>query len=90
MHGLAEYDHIFREILGSVTNTLPTENDPPWMQAFLSVKLGELGVCRAVQVAPSAYLASVAATEDLVSHTNFCALPASSVDSTSGSGFIPA
>ena len=82
-NGLAEYDHILRETLGSVTNTLLTENDPAWMQASLPVKLGGLGVRSAAQVAPSAYLASVAATEELVSlisPINHRALPAPSVD----------
>ena len=53
------------------------------MQASLPVKLGGLGVRSAAQVAPSAYLASVAATEELVSlisPINHCALPAPSVD----------
>ena len=50
------------------------------MQTFLPVNLGGLGVCRAVQVAPSAYLVSVAATEELVFYANLGALPAFSVD----------
>ena len=82
-NGLAEYDHILWKILGSVTNILLKENDPAWMQACLPVKLGGLGVRRAVQVAPSAYLASVAAMEELVSLTSpadLRALPAPSVD----------
>ena len=51
-----------REILGSVTHTFLIENDTVWMQASLPVKLGGLRVNRAVQAAPSAYLASVATT----------------------------
>lgn len=55
------------EILGSIINTLLTENDPAWMQASLPLKVGGLGVCLAVQVAPSAYFASVTSTKELVS-----------------------
>ena len=63
--------------MSNVTNTLLREGDSAWLQATLPVKLGSLGVCRAVEVAPSAYLASVAATSDLVSAilpTNHCSL----------------
>ena len=53
------------------------------MQASISVKLGGLGVRHVVQVAPSAYLASVAATKELaslISPASLHALPSPSVD----------
>ena len=63
---LASYDTTLREILGSVTNTLLVNDHQAWLQASLPVKCGGLGIRRASQVAPSAYLASVAASTDLV------------------------
>ena len=42
------------------------ESDPVWLQATLPVKLGGLGIWSAVQLAPSAFLASAAASSDLV------------------------
>ena len=67
------------------------------MQATLPVKLGGLGVRRAVQVAPSAYLASSAATADLVSALlpmSHQSLPVPSVDVartkwSQGHSFLP-
>ena len=65
-HQLEEYDCVLRSILSSVTNCPLTQNEKAWLQASLPVKLGGLGVRRATQVAPSAYLSSTAATADLV------------------------
>ena len=64
---LKEYDYTLRSILGSVTNTPLLQNDRAWLQAVLPVKSGGLGVRRAVDLAPAAYLASASATADLVS-----------------------
>ena len=52
--------------MGEVTNTAVESDDRAWMQATLPVKLGGLGVRSAVEVAPSAYLASLHATSALV------------------------
>ena len=60
------YDDALPEILASVTNTLLTEDNQAWLRASLPVKLGGLGIRRAIQVAPSAYLPSVASSTDLV------------------------
>ena len=63
---LSEYDDTLQEMMCLGTNTLLTSDDPSWLQATLPVKFGSLGICSAVQVATSAYLSSVAASEDLV------------------------
>ena len=49
------------------------DDDPAWTQATLPVRYGGLGFRSAVQLAPSAYLASAAASSGLISHI----LPAS-------------
>ena len=64
---LEEYDSILRSITSSVTNTPLAQDEAAWIQASLPVKMGGLGVRRASQVAPSAYLSSSASTADLVS-----------------------
>ena len=43
-------------ILGEVTNPAVVSDDRAWSQVTLPVKLEGLGVCSAVDVAPSAYL----------------------------------
>ena len=53
-------------ILGEVTNTAVVSDDRAWKQASLPMKLGGLGVKSTVEVAPSAYLASLHATSALV------------------------
>lgn len=53
---LETYDDCLREILGAVTNNLLGRESHPWVQATLPVKLGGLGIRRAVDVAPSAYM----------------------------------
>ena len=63
---LEEYDSVLRSILSSVTNCPLVQDEKAWLQASLPVKLGCLGIRRAVQVAPSAYLSSTAATSNLV------------------------
>ena len=64
---LIEYDHALRLITSTITNIHFDENDPAWIQATLPVKLGGLGIRSAMQLAPSAYLASAAASSVLVS-----------------------
>lgn len=71
------------ETLSIVTNTRLATEDPAWVQATLPVKLGGLGIRSAVQIAPSAYLTSVAALAELVTATftdSHCSLPAPSTN----------
>ena len=63
---LDEYDSTLRSIRSRITNCPLVQNEKSWLQAALPVKFGGLGVRRAAQVAPSAYLSSTAATTDLV------------------------
>ena len=62
--GLTSYDEVQRSILESITNV--SLDDSAWIQASLPVKNGGLGIRSAVDLAPSAYLASVASTRQLV------------------------
>ena len=79
-----EYDSILRSITScSVTNTPLAQDEAAWIQASLPVKMGGLGVRRASQVAPSAYLSSSASTAYLVSAilpTSHQSLPVPSSD----------
>ena len=52
-------------------------NDHQWQQASLPVKWGGLGIRKPTQVAPSAFLASVAGTSALVSSMLACSQPLS-------------
>ena len=54
--------------LCAITNTYFGENDLAWTQASLPVKFGGLGIRCAVQLVPSAFLASAAASADLIPH----------------------
>ena len=63
---LGEYDNTLRSILGEVKNTAVVSDNRAWKQASLPVKLGGLGVQSTVEVAPSAYFASLHATSALV------------------------
>ena len=65
---LQEYDKLLQAIMGRITNIHFTDDDPAWAQATLPVKMGGLGIRSAVQLAPSAFLASAAASSDLVHH----------------------
>ena len=65
---LQEYDELLKSIVGHITNIHFSEDDPAWTQATLPVKMGGLGIRSAVQLAPSAFLASAAASYDLVHH----------------------
>ena len=62
------YDDQLRSIVSAITNTYFGENDLAWTQASLPVKFGGLGIRCAVQLAPSAFLASAAASADLIPH----------------------
>ena len=61
-----EYDGLLKSSLSGITNIHFGEDDPAWTQATLPVKMGGLGVRSAVQLAPSAFLASAVAASDLV------------------------
>ena len=64
---LVAYDDELRSILSSICNIhFDDSNDPSWIQASLPVKSGGLGLRIAVQLAPSAFLASAAACPVLV------------------------
>ena len=72
---LEDYDSQLRNLLNTIPNNNMDANSPAWLQASLPVRSGGLGIRRAVQLAPSAFLASAAACSDLVSlilHTNIC------------------
>ena len=60
------YDNILRSTIEIITNTRLC--DDAWTQATLPVKAGGLGIRSAVQLAPSAFLSSAAASSDLVHH----------------------
>jgi len=63
---LESYDNLQREILSSNTNTHLDAGGSAWTQATLPVRLGGLGIRSAVEVALSAYLASVHSSSKLV------------------------
>ena len=65
---LALYDDRLRSIVGVITNIDFELNTRAWTQASLLVKYGGLGFRSAVQLAPSAFLASAAASSDLAHH----------------------
>ena len=80
---LEQYDSVLRSITSSVTNIPLVQDEVAWIQASLPVRLGGLGVHHALQVAPSAYLSSLASTADLVSAilpTSHQSLPVPSSD----------
>ena len=62
------YDDMLKFIVSSVFNIDFSANDPAWSQATLPIGMGGLGIRCSVQLAPSAFLASAAATYDLVQH----------------------
>ena len=65
---LQEYDSLLKSILSGITNIHFEEDSPTWLQATLPVKMGRLSIRSAVQLAPSAFLASDAASSALVHH----------------------
>ena len=62
---LLEFDDLVRECLRSILNV--SLDDEQWSQASLPVKNGGLGIRKAIQIAPSAYLASASGSTSLVS-----------------------
>lgn len=62
---LLEFDSLLRECLSHILNVSMDDNQ--WIQASLPVKSGGLGIRRAHQIAPSAYLASASGANSLVS-----------------------
>ena len=64
--GLQEYDGLLKFIVSEITNIHFPEDSPSWSQATLPVRSGGLGIRSAAQVAPSAFLSSMAASTDLV------------------------
>ena len=62
---LEAYDNLLRAILSNISNVC-LEEDSVWAQASLPVGAGGLGVRRAAQLAPSAFLASAAGCSELV------------------------
>ena len=65
---LLEYDKLLKSIVGRITNICFDVDNRVWDQATLPVKMGALGIRSAMQLAPSAFLASAAASYDLVLH----------------------
>ena len=63
---LQSYDDCLREILSHVTNNHLESDGSAWEQATLPVGLGGLGIRSAVDVAPSAYLASTHSSAQLI------------------------
>ena len=62
---LNTFDDALRSILSNVLN-INLSNEQAWLQASLPAHAGGLGVRRAAQLAPSAYLASAASSSTLV------------------------
>ena len=63
---LQEYDNLLKSIVSDTVNIYFCEDDPAWIQATLPVRCGGLGIRSAVQLAPSSFLVSAAASLDLV------------------------
>ena len=63
---LKSYDNELRRIISRIFNIPLVENEVMWSQASLPVRFGGLGIRSTVQLAPSAFLASAAASSDLV------------------------
>ena len=63
---LQSYDDCLREILSHVTNNHLESDGSAWEQATLPVGFGGLGIRSAVDVAPSAYLASTHSSAQLI------------------------
>ena len=62
---LQEYDALLKSITSKIINIRFGEDDSAWVQATLLVRCGGLAIRSAVQLAPSAFLASAAACSDL-------------------------
>ena len=62
---LGGFDDVLRRLLSNIVN-IPLSNESAWLQAFLPVRAGGIGIRRTVQLAPSAYLASAAGCSELI------------------------
>ena len=74
---LEEFDYLLRSTLSAVLN-INLSDDLVWLQSSLPVSHGGLGVRSAVQLAPSAYLASAAGCTSLTRRilpSHLCNLP---------------
>ena len=60
------YDNLLRSILSDITNVC-LDDDNTWLQASLPASAGGIGIRRAAQLAPSAFLASAAGCSALAS-----------------------
>uniref|UniRef100_A0A1X7U8Q8 Uncharacterized protein n=1 Tax=Amphimedon queenslandica TaxID=400682 RepID=A0A1X7U8Q8_AMPQE len=65
---LSKYDAVLCSVLSDLLNVSINVESPCWTQASLPIRSGGLGIRSAVQFAPSCYLSSAAASNDLVSH----------------------
>ena len=63
---LQKYDIMLCSLLSSITIVQLEIDSPAWIQASLPVKYGGLGFRSAVQLAPSCFLSSAAAAQDLI------------------------
>ena len=63
---LQEYDNHLKVIVIEITNIHFFNESPNWSQATLPVRSSGLGIRSTVQIAPSAYLVSTAASTDVV------------------------
>ena len=62
---IKSFDDILRSTLSSIVN-IHLDSESSWLQASLPVKAGGIGICRATQLAPSAFLASAAGCSSIV------------------------
>jgi len=60
---LTTFDNTMRSGLSSILNV--DLSDIQWLQAYLPIRRGGLGIKSAAMLAPSAFLASAASTHDL-------------------------
>jgi hypothetical protein len=74
---LPEYDSTLCSIFCSISNISMSTDDAAWFQATLPVRFGGIGLFSAIQLAPSAFLASAAAS--LVLFQSLLPSPPSSV-----------
>ena len=63
---LCDFDNTLKSILSHSLNLQFMDSDPAWVQAQLPITLGGLGIHSAVQLAPSAFLASAAGASNMV------------------------
>ena len=64
---LKDFDSHLRSLLSEVIN-VDLSDDMTWLQASLPVRSGGIGIRSAIQLAPSAYLASAAGCKDIIYH----------------------